>query len=373
MEYIVRMPANEDKEGMKIIWKTVFGESDSFVNWFFENRYQKAYATCLIYDDRVASSMQSNPFNLRIRGRIIESAMLAGVSTYSDYRGMGFMSYVFKAHMKQLRDAGVVLVPHTPANTPTFFSKGHYPVSENKKVVIPAYSGLNAGTIDLLSNLKEEYGNMFACYSKWSLPYSGIVARTMADFSLKMADYASDEAKGCLIRDKNDNIKAYGVFFTLDDHIHVEELAFDSNSSLDELLLSISSLGLEVRAKMPVDTFVSIKDIQETARFQGVLGVANIQRFLKAMFPVSPVKDLSVEITDRIVDENNGVFNLDGTVSSKKPAFTIEAGRLAQVLCGFRSLSEQHADSYVQVHDEGLFTELDSILPKERCFIVDEY
>lgn len=373
MDHIVRMATNDDKDGIKKLWKTVFDDSDNFINWFFENRYQKAYATCLIFDGKVASCMQSNPFNLRIRERVIESAMLAGVSTYEDYRGKGFMGYVFKEHMKQLRDAGVVLVPHTPANTPTFFSKGHFPVSENKKVTIPANSGTNKGVIELLSSLRHEYGDMFSCYTKWSLPYSGIVARTMADFFLKMADYSADSAKACIIRDNTDNVKAYGVFYTLEDYIHVEEIAYDSPESLDELLLSISSLGLEVRAKMPVDALITIKDANETTKLQGVLGVANIQRFLKGIFPFSPIKEAAIEITDKIVESNNGIYSLDGNACSLQPTITIEAGRLAQVLCGFRTLSEQLNDSFVQVHNEKLFKELDSILPKQKCFIVDEY
>lgn len=371
----VRMANKQDKEGIKKLWSEVFvDDSTNFVEWFYENRYNRAFATCLEADGEIASAMQGYPFNLRIRGRIVQASILAGVSTYEKHRGKGFMSKVFKAHMEQIRDAGIPLVPHTPANTPTFFSKGHYPVTETKIVTIKAMDYDSEAKIFPLKDIKSEYGNMFACYTKWSLPYSGIVARSMSDFTLKMADYSADDSKVSILY-KGSNVKAYGVFYILPEYIYVEEIAYDSSESLTEMLKKVATLGKEVRAKLPTDSVVNIEGATSKTRLQGVVGVANMSAFLKALFPFIPkdFEDSCIEVVDRIVDTNNGVYKLDGRVVNEKPHITIEAGRLAQVLCGYKTLDEQLEENNVVVHDKAIFDRLNNLLPKEKCFIIDEY
>ena len=375
MTKIVRMAKKQDKEGIKKLWSEVFVEdSESFVEWFYENRYNRAFSTCLEVDGEIVSAMQGYPFNLRIRGRIVQASILAGVSTYEKHRGKGFMSMVFKSHMEQIRDAGIPLVPHTPANTPTFFSKGHYPVTETKIVSIDAKNYESKAQIFPLKEVKSEYGNMFVCYTKWSLPYSGIVARTMSDFTLKMADYCADDTRVSILY-SDDNVAAYGVFYELPEYIYVEEIAYDSSDSLTDMLKSIATLGKEVRAKLPTDSVVNIEGATSKTKLQGVMGVANMSAFLKAMFPYIPkdYEDACIEVVDRIVDTNNGVYKLDGSVGNEKPHITIEAGRLAQVLCGFKTLDEQLAENNVVVHDKNVFDKLNNLLPKEKCFIIDEY
>jgi len=105
------------------------------------------------------------------------------------------------------------------------------------------------------------------------------------------------------------------------------------------------------------------------------VGVANMSAFLKALFPFIPkdYEDSCIEVVDRIVDTNNGVYKLDGRVVNEKPHITIEAGRLAQVLCGYKTLDEQLEENNVVVHDKAIFDRLNNLFPKEKCFIIDEY
>ena len=370
----VRMANNNDKQDIKKLWDVVFDDSENFIEWFFENRYNRAFATCLESEGEIASAMQGYPFNLRIRGRIVQASILAGVSTYEKHRGKGFMSKVFKAHMEQIRDAGIPLVPHTPANTPTFFSKGHYPVTETKIVTIPPMDIESNITQLALKEAKMNYGNMFACYTKWSQDYSGIVVRSMADFTLKMADYSADDAQVAMVLD-GDTVMAYGVYYTLPEYLHVEEIAYDSSESLTDLLKGIATVGKEVKAKLPTDSVVNIDGITSKTKLQGVVGVANMSKFLNALFPYSPAgyEDVSIEVIDRILETNQGVYKLDGSLSTNKPHITIEAGRLAQVLCGFVTLSDQLDENNMVVHDKEVFNKLNELLPKEKCFIIDEY
>ena len=59
----VRMANKQDKEGIKKLWSEVFvDDSTNFVEWFYENRYNRAFATCLEADGEIASAMQGVSF-----------------------------------------------------------------------------------------------------------------------------------------------------------------------------------------------------------------------------------------------------------------------------------------------------------------------
>ena len=74
-------------------------------------------------------------------------------------------------------------------------------------------------------------------------------------------------------------------------------------------------------------------------------------------------EDSCIEVVDRIVDTNNGVYKLMEGLD-EKPHITIEAGRLAQVLCGYKTLDEQLEENNVVVHDKA-FDRLNNLFQKK--------
>ena len=71
------------------------------------------------------------------------------------------------------------------------------------------------------------------------------------------------------------------------------------------------------------------------------------------------------------VSENNGIFDFKGVPYVGKPAFEISAGHLLQVLTGYHSLDE--IKNEIQVFDEMKFEEINALLIKQNCYIIDEY
>ena len=61
----------------------------------------------------------------------------------------------------------------------------------------------------------------------------------------------------------------------------------------------------------------------------------------------------------------------DADWGAEAPVFEISAGHLLQVLVGYHSFAEIRNE--LKIFDEEKYKELDAFLPKQKCYIIDEY
>ena len=76
-------------------------------------------------------------------------------------------------------------------------------------------------------------------------------------------------------------------------------------------------------------------------------------------------------LKDQVVPENNGIFDFKGQKYQNEPVFEINAGHLLQVLVGYHSLKELQQEMIVFEFKK--FEEINALLPKQKCYIIDEY
>lgn len=98
------------------------------------------------------------------------------------------------------------------------------------------------------------------------------------------------------------------------------------------------------------------------------MGLCNGPVLLKALDLEIPY---GFKVNDSVVPENNGVLDFKGNHCTSEPVFEISAGHLLQVLVGYHSLSELEKE--IIVFDKEKFDEIDALLPKQNCYIIDEY
>ena len=353
---IVRSAQMRDKQAFEELWDISFGDSMEFRTWFFENRFVPEYSACVEEDGTIVSAMQSLPLHINVRGHIVPAAMIAGVCTHPDYKGKGYMGHMFKFFMQQMRNAGITLTPHTPAHLPTFFSRGHLPVSDVKHLNIANAHGkklpLFEGGLDELLPL----------YAAFSQKFSGMISRSMSDFKLKMADYFSDGGKCVYLKDR-----AYAVIYETDDGVHAEEVVYLDGDALNQLIEGLfgyahgKKLHMKLPASAPVDGEIQTRN---------VCGVANVSHLLHAALNTP---DYSIEVFDDTLIQNCGIYDLSGNLTEKKQCMKLTAGHLAQWVFGYQSLEELKNKNVLEIYDEKAVKELDRLFPKQDCFIVDEY
>ena len=98
----VRYARRDDIENLKELWKLCFGDPDSFVDWFFKNRFFPDLCICMEENGKVVTAMYAYPIHVRLRQSIVPSAMLCGFSTHPDYRHRGYLRQCFHTLMRKL-------------------------------------------------------------------------------------------------------------------------------------------------------------------------------------------------------------------------------------------------------------------------------
>lgn len=363
----VRVARQEDKKDFDRLWKICFGDSSAFCDWFFENRFAPEYSIALEAEGELASCMQAFPYGILIRGKEIPGAMLCGVSTHPDQRKKGHMGKIFSYEMNHLRKMGCIAAPHTPAVLPSYFSFGHFPVADAAYLECESVPLLPLSE-NIITVSERNWSKLFPLYHKFAQKYSGIIQRTEEDFLRKAADYAADGGK-CIAYIEKEEIKGYAFYYQTEEQmLCVEAVAEDDYwGPLMEGLFALG-VGLKFSAKLPPELELSFPFATLTRKQKGVMGLCNISALLEAL-------DLNIpycfKVNDHVVPENDGCFDFKGESTTDEPAFEISAGHFLQVLVGYYSLNELRNEC--NIFDEVKFNEIDTLLPKQHCYIIDEY
>ncbi|MCI8703873.1 MAG: GNAT family N-acetyltransferase [Anaerotignum sp.] len=365
---IVRNAAAADRKDFRRLWKACFHDSDAFCNWFFEKRFLPEYSVCLETEGEFASCMQAYPYSVWLRGREIPGAMLCGVSTDPNHRKKGYMGKIFPYEMEMLRQKDILVAPHTPAVLESYFSFGHFPVADASYLEcksVPAYPV--SKNIHLLS-AKADFERIYPIYLTFAKKYSGMILRSKADFLRKCDDYAADGGK-CIAYVKNGDIKGYCFFYQTEECVDcVEAVATDGNYyTLLEGLYPYAE-GRALTVKLPPGLLLSCPFGKMMRRQKGVMGLCNMQELLRLLDLNLPY---GFSVIDSVIAENNGCFDFKGNPYNKASVFEIEAGRLLQVLAGYHTLGE--LKQTIKIYDMAAFEEIDRLLPKCSCYIIDEY
>lgn len=363
---LVRIAEEKDKEDFYRLWQLCFGDSDAFCDWFFDARFLPEYSVCLEAEGALASCMQAYPYDFWVRGRVVPGAMLCGVSTHPAQRKKGFMGQIFRYEMEHLRQKGCLIAPHTPAVLESYFPFGHFPVADAAYLASRCVPRV-ARPVGIIFVEEAQWAQLFPLYARFAARYSGMLRRTKADHLRKMADYATDGGK-CIAYIENGELRGYACYYKLEQRLLcVEAVAEGDWTPLLEGLFAEAE-GSAFLAKLPPELEFSYPFAETTRKQKGVMGLCDVRGLLRALELEIPY---CCRIKDAVLAENNGCFDFHGAQTADAPVFEIEAGHFLQVLVGYRSLEELREQ--ITIFDEAKFQEIHRLLPKQNCYIIDEY
>ena len=78
------------------MWKTVFGDSDEYMEIYFREKYRNENTLIYFDNGKAVSSLQMLPFNLSFHGSEIPIAYFSGLCTLPEARRKGFMGELIK-------------------------------------------------------------------------------------------------------------------------------------------------------------------------------------------------------------------------------------------------------------------------------------
>ena len=119
MLYDIRSWQTEDLPALKALWKIAFGDSDKYIDGFFE-RFLTSEDACVVAvsDDRVVSAMYILPaYTFPYRKKHLSAGYTYALATLPEYRGRGIGGAVYQAadkRAKQCADLSCVLPAEEP-------------------------------------------------------------------------------------------------------------------------------------------------------------------------------------------------------------------------------------------------------------------
>ena len=193
----------------------------------------------------------------------------------------------------------------------------------------------------------------------------------MADFLLKMEDYAIDNAK-VIAYEYNSDVKGYAVFYDTDDIVQAVETVAENNVVYQKIVEGICTYaqGKKVSIKLPEDVCVKANSLYEEVVEKGVAGILDIS---KLMSFIGEKKNCAIQIEDNVIEKNNGVFDLDGTPTKKSPDIKLSAGNAVQLIMGYCSLEELQKRNEVIIYHNENAEKIANEYQKQYCYIIDEY
>ena len=366
---MVEIATQKQKQAFFDMWQNCFDDSEAFSKWLFEKRFLPDYCTYIKKDGHIVCCMQSYPLHIWVRGNVVKGVMLCGVCTDKQYRKQGLMTELFCYTMHFLREKGFIIAVHTPAVLNSYFSFGHFPVNKCQYV----YSE-NVCAVEKNSNIIEIHTHMdrlYPCYEMFSQKYSGCISRTMADFVLKMEDYKADGAK-VIAYEQYDSIKGYSVFYCTNDMVQAVETVAQNQQIYQKIVEGVCyyAQGLKLSVKLPENITIDMPFLKSKVVEKGVAGILNIQKLMSVL---GQKKGYAIAIEDNVIKQNNGVFDLDGSITTMSPDIKLCVANAVQLFLGYCSLYDLEKSHSVEIYHKQHAQEIADFYTKQQCYIIDEY
>ena len=104
----VRLLIERDLISAKALWKQAFDDSDAFIDTYFKNKILPGNSIGL-FDGGLISVVHMLPFRIRIMGKDLPTAYIAGAATAAAHRGAGHMRTLLFESLKLMRTRGIMM------------------------------------------------------------------------------------------------------------------------------------------------------------------------------------------------------------------------------------------------------------------------
>ncbi|WP_242824164.1 GNAT family N-acetyltransferase [[Clostridium] dakarense] len=98
----IRYARSNETDDIKDIWNYCFDDSDSFVDYYFNDKYRRFNTVVVDEGEEIVSSLQLNQYKLILNDKVYDSSYVVGVSTLPQVRGRGYMRNIMKFTLKEL-------------------------------------------------------------------------------------------------------------------------------------------------------------------------------------------------------------------------------------------------------------------------------
>ena len=378
----------EDKDKIMAIWQYCFEDSETFVSWYFDAKYN-ASNTLVAYEDGLpVSSLQLVPYRLGFHNREIDISYVEGVDTLPEARGKGYAAALLKKAICEMKERGhliSLLLPFRYAfyrryGWETCYYQKSYTFEPNDlKPLATPYGNLRP------MDFNSDVDVIMQIYGAFSSHRHGYIVRTAENWRCILYDLSLEEKKGYIVEDEKGTGQGYILYGLKHKTFEIFEMGYGNKDAYRGLLWFVYAHSAQVERitwKAPADdmTFAFLADpsggvILKPFVMARVIDVMKLLRMLCK--DVSKSLELSIDVKDPIADWNNGIFRVyDGEVMSSrdvKADLSCSINTLTQMAMGFISPVQAHQMGLLHAGDVYAVEKAEIVFKVKNNFINDCY
>lgn len=242
----VRQMTESDREQAAALWLAIFGDSEAFTKWYFQNRFCPEYSFAAFDGTEMIAMTLGRPTTIRVEGRIHDALMISGVSTLPAYRGRGWMHRLVSQQIERARAARFSCCYLHPVAESLYARLGFQ--NGTDALIIHSKDGSNNDGLTIRE--EENIQAMRSVYDALLDVHDGMQIRDRAEFALQLQDYACDGSHTLIAYDSE---RPIGYIVYLDDHTVTELFALRTDAYESLLNEAARRIGEPLTATVPTD------------------------------------------------------------------------------------------------------------------------
>lgn len=206
---------NNTRIEVRSMWKACFGDSDAFLDLFFERIYKDENTLLYNIQDKPIAAVQLLPYNINFYNNEIPFSYISGACTLPEHRKKGYMEQLLIESFLLMKERDIPLSILIPAEDWLygFYEKyGYTQCFEGSNTVIPIKQMLDEaqGDVDKAYNkFKSIYSNKNLCVQKSRFDFETILLENEID------NYATKTNLSAMARviDAQRLLEVYAAFY----------------------------------------------------------------------------------------------------------------------------------------------------------------
>lgn len=314
----IRHAKEDELKDIKNIWNYCFNDGESFVEYYFKDKY-KRHNTIVVEDEgEVVSSLQLNQYKINLNNKIYNTSYVVGVSTLPQVRGRGYMKNIMKFMLKELYRKNQLVSILMPIDYRLYRKYGYEHCYDQIEYNINIEDLSNYKINGKLYKANRYNINELVDISKDFLKdVNGNVERDDKFYQSLLEEIKSEN--GHIYIHENDGSEGYIIYFLDGETMFVREIYYKNMDSLKSMLKFIYNHNTQckkVKISAPIND--KIKFVLDNPRTCDIkikpfmMGrIINLKAYLESLTIKSNIEgSLNILVKDNYIENNNGVFKI---------------------------------------------------------------
>lgn len=314
-------PTETDKEcnirfETRHLWERSFADPRAFIDLYFREKYRKERNEVILRDGRVVSALQKLPYPITYGGRMIPASYVSGACTDENYRRRGLMGELLDQTHRSMQAEGAwlgFLIPATAELVGYYSRFGYTPCFRFAWNTVTAKTPVEDIEVTQSAEVPLEYLRTRMQERPTCVQHPLSDLRAVVDDMRLTGDTLWEARRGTLI-------VATAICRAEDNGILLRECVYDDDIARDALIAGIAKHYGHAEVDI-IDTTATQGD------YLGMARIINVENMLATYANLHPEKHYVLDITDPLLTENNGCYELRDGKCRRITLTPIEAER----------------------------------------------